>query len=258
MASTAPINAAPYGTTCGPYTKTPYYNNTTVAPSTYGAPSWGAMAPWGFENTWPVASTFGGYPMSYGPFAREFGAITPYGAWNNNNWVAPFERTFDRTVRNMDRVFRDMERRFSSELNMHSSRPASYLECYSLTNPIRYDAEGNRWLNCYFDLCSFKPEECTVTLDSKNRCLNVEAVHEVKDSKEHYVKRHYSRKVFIPESVKCELSKLEIKSFLNNEGLLCVEAALPRATLEEGRIESAEGKNLTCNPMVYKVTTKTI
>lgn len=271
MASTVPVNAAGFCPTTaytGNYTKTPFYPTSSssmtpstwgaMTPSTYGPSTWGAMAPWGFENTW-ATPYYGGYPANFGPFAapREFGAVTPF-AGNWNNWVAPFERTFDRTFRNMDRTMRDMERRFSSELNMHASRPSSYLECYSLTNPIRYDADGNRWLNCYFDLCSFKPEECTVTLDSKNRCLNVEAVHEVKDSKEHYVKRHYSRKVVIPESVKCDLSKLEIKSFLNNEGLLCVEAALPRATIEEGRVECSASNKMASCPTVYKVATKTI
>lgn len=124
-------------------------------------------------------------------------------------------------------------------------------------NPIHIDGEGNRALSCQFDMRSYKPEEVHVTLDSKNRTLNVDATHEVKD-KEHYVKRHYSRKVYIPEDVKVDLGKLELKSCLSNDGILHVEAPLPRLSLEEARTFNAN-KNLMVNPSnAYKVTTKTI
>jgi len=222
---------------------------------------YGAVAPYGGYG-YPFGG-FGAYPGSFGGFGGfggfgsnwlapsfpgSYGAVTPFGG----NFGAPFGGNFNR-------MFRDLEKTFNSELNLHPSRPASYLEHYSLVNPIRFDADGNRWLNCYFDLRSYKPEEVSVTLDTKNRFLNVEATHEVKD-KEHYIKRNYSRKVYIPEDLKIDLSKLELKSALNNEGLLCVEAALPRLSLEEARTVGATGsKSLaTTEPNVYKVATKTI
>jgi HSP20 family molecular chaperone IbpA len=241
--------------------------------SSCGTPSssYGAVAPFGGN----YGSNFAGYPFgsNFGtgfgsnmaaPFGGNFGgnfgshAVTPFGG--ASNWAAPFfggnNNNFDRSF---NRMFRDLEKTFSSELNLQPSRPASMLEHYSLTNPIRYDADGNRSLNCYFDMRSFKPEEVTVTLDSKNRTINVEAVHEVKD-KEHYIKRNYSRKVYIPEELKVDLTKIDLKSCLTNEGLLCVEAALPKLSLEEARATAACTKSISSavEPNVYKVATKTI
>jgi HSP20 family molecular chaperone IbpA len=214
------------------------------------------VAPFGSNsyNPW----NFGGVPEStwLNPWTAA-GPVTPYGG-DFDRTFRTFNRDFNSMNRWMDRTFRNLERTFSSELNFQPSRPANMLEHYSLMNPIRIDAEGNRWLNCYFDMRSFKPEEVSVTLDSKNRFLNVEANHEVKDSKDHYIKRSYSRKVYIPDDLKVDLSKLDLKSCLTNEGLLCVEAALPKLSLEEARSPATSKSLSTVNPSVYSIPVKTI
>ena len=156
----------------------------------------------------------------------------------------------------MDQLFHGDHRHhssFSSDLNLHPSRPGSLLEHYSLMNPIRIDGLGNRWLCCYFDLRSYKPEEINVTLNCKERCLMVEASHEVKESKEHYVKRNYTRKVPIPDEVKADLSKIIVRSSLSNDGLLCVEAPLPKATIEE-----MQAKKNALPSNAYQIHVKTI
>jgi HSP20 family molecular chaperone IbpA len=154
------------------------------------------------------------------------------------------------------------QRVFSSELNLQPSRPANLMEHCTLLQPIRVDHEGNRCLNCCFDLRGYKPEEINVTLNSKERCLNIEANHEIKHQ-QHYIKRHYSRKVRFPEDLKVDLSKLELKTCLNNEGLLCIEAALPRLSLEEARTMWTTGKVMsTIHPNtlsnVYNIAVKTL
>jgi HSP20 family molecular chaperone IbpA len=225
-----------------------------------GANNW--MAPFGgFENT-PFGS-FDRFGSSMTPYTGSFDrSIAPFaGAFDRfGSSMFPFDRVGRHMERDMHHMMHDFEKTFSSELNLLPSRPASMLESYSLANPIRCDAEGNRWLSCNFELRSYKPDEIKVTLDAKNRFLNVEAQHEVKD-KEHYVKRSYSRKVFIPEDVKVDLAKLDVKSCLSKEGVLSVEAALPKLSLEEAR---ASLTTKTVSPAtiggqtVYNVATKTI
>ena len=223
----------------------------------------GVMPYGGYPNEW--FPEYSGPLTNYGDFDRTFGNIDRE-LYGMRQWM---ERAF--------RNFHEIDRKYSPELNQHPTRPANMIEHYSLLNPIRnvsfslvqysqlfiyffegIDSEGNRWLNCYFDLRSYKPEEINVTLNSKERCINVEAQHEVKDSKEHYIKRSYSRKMYLPADLKVDLSKIELKSALTNEGLLCIEAALPKLSLEEARSFGESKSMSSVNPAVFNVPVKTI
>ena len=199
------------------------------------------MFPWGSDyyphehqmEPWRHPS-IAGNPDSWGTLFRE---ASPYN-WMRN-WMPSMPsmphphmphmgQWFQHPLESMHHAWDNMYKTFSSEMNASSSRPTNMLESFSLANPVRTDADGNRFLSLNFDMKSFKPEEINVTFNSKERCVTIEASHEVKESKEHYVKRHYTRKFYLPDSIKDDLSKLEIKSRLLANGNLCVEAQLPK------------------------------
>jgi len=111
-------------------------------------------------------------------------------------------------------------------------RPMSMVEYNSFSNPITQHDDGSRSLNLCFDVKGFKPEEIKVEVQKKERALVVDAKHEVKE-KEHYVYRHFTRRFTIPDDLHVDISKIELKSSLTPEGLLVIEAPLPRLTAEE-------------------------
>jgi hypothetical protein len=193
----------------------PTWSKTGFAPF-YHPLNYDAVAPWAFDHTLNRAA--------YNPYQRRdsFGALSPY------------EREMWNQTHDHEQGHSDHRNSFSSELNFHPSRPGSVLEHNSLLNPVRLDNEGNRWLNCFFNMRSYKPEEITITLNAKEGFLSIEAGHEVDEAKKNYVKRSYSRKVFLGH-LNVDLGKLEFKSWLTNDGLLCIEAALPKVSREEAR-----------------------
>jgi len=111
-------------------------------------------------------------------------------------------------------------------------RPMSMVEYNTFLQPVTYHPDGSRALNLCFDVKGFKPEEIKVEVLNKERAIVVEAKHEVKE-KEHNVTRHFTRKFIVPEELHIDLSKVELKSCLTPEGLLVIEAVLPRLTVEE-------------------------
>jgi HSP20 family molecular chaperone IbpA len=125
-------------------------------------------------------------------------------------------------------------------------RPTNMTEFYCLTNPIRVlDREGNRQIYLCFDMKCFRPEEVQVTLNKTERCILIEATHEVKDCKEHQVTRKFVRKVQLPQSLsKVDLTKCELKCCLNVEGQLTVECPLPKMTPEEIKCEPTLSKQV--------------
>lgn len=114
-------------------------------------------------------------------------------------------------------------------------RPTNPIEFHCLTNPIRVlDREGNRQLWLCFDMRGYRAEEMQVTLNRTERCVVIEANHDVKEGKEHQITRRYTRRVCLPESMaKCDLSKCELRSYLTPEGQLTIECCLPKMTTEE-------------------------
>jgi HSP20 family molecular chaperone IbpA len=114
-------------------------------------------------------------------------------------------------------------------------RPGNWTEFYTLTNPVRLlDREGNRILFLAFDMRGYKPEEIKITLNKGERSIVVEANYENKDMKEHQIMRRFYRKFVLPEYLKSiDLGKIELHSALNVNGLLTIEAQLPKMTREE-------------------------
>jgi len=218
-----------------------YYNKASLInaniPSTFGAnvPSWpstfGANAaswcPSPFAANWP--STFGAnvpsWPSTFGANAASW-CPSPFGAnvpsWMNNIWG---EKTW---ARNM----------LPSEVRDVAFRPASMAEYWSLSNPIHFHpVDGSRMLHLCFDVKGFKPEEINVSVNVKERCFTVECKYDVKE-KEHTATRTYTRKFTLPAEYCCDLSKVEkeLKSCVTADGLLVIEALLPRMTPEEIKI----------------------
>jgi hypothetical protein len=231
-------------------------------PSTFGGFGGNVPAEWSrFGGNFPAEwSRFGGYP-----WGTESNLTTPYSRWGStgvpsswsaNEWTN-FEKTFfhdfERSMKTVERELDTLRRIFdysnkttnkdttaksySTSMVQLPSRPTSSLEYYTFQNPIKYDTEGNRWLCLCFDLPSFKPEEIKVTLYAKANPAYIEIIanHDVKDVKEHAIKRTYERKYFFPADM-ClkseDIAKLEIKSHFSNDGCLYIEAILPRLTAE--------------------------
>lgn len=152
----------------------------------------------------------------------------------NNDWFKTFEHELDSFRNFFDKWNKEESKDYTTALAQIPSRPASNLEYYTFMNPVKVDNNGNRWLYICFDLRSFKSEEVRVTLYTKDKYIEVEANHHVKDSKEHDVKRSYCRKYYFPSDLYCgDATKLELKSYMTNEGYLYCEAKLPQLKPEE-------------------------
>ena len=156
----------------------------------------------------------------------------------------------DRTLETMDQEMRRLRNAMMQNFNNASlqfvnqaNRPGSFAEHRSMLNPVETDAEGNRCLKLSFDVHNFKPEEVEVSLDTKKRCLTVEAKHESKNENgddQMSVKRHYVRSFYLPESVIDDVSKLELKSTMA-QGALSIEAPLPK--IQTARLEDKSKNN---------------
>jgi HSP20 family molecular chaperone IbpA len=116
------------------------------------------------------------------------------------------------------------------------SRPKNAVAYFSMLNPIRLiDVEGNRKFELHISAKGYKPREVQVTLNKAERALIIEAQCEGK-TKYSEVKRRAFRKYILPESLKnIDLTKFgqEMRTYIDKEGFLVVEAPLPRLTSEE-------------------------
>jgi len=193
-----------YPTTMMPFGESSLWN------SPMPVSNWPSMTP-----NWPSMMS----PMT--PFGELFGmnpsANMPW-MWNHANKMNMMNSTFNRAL---PREIRDV-----------SFRPTSMVEYNTFLNPVEYHVDGSRTMHVCFDVKGFKPEEVKVDISPKERCITVEAKHEVKE-KDHAVTRHYLRKFYLPEELHIDLTKTEIKSCLTPDGLLVVEGVLPRITVEE-------------------------
>ena len=197
------------------------------------------MYPYGFErNNWnnmPYGMERNWYNMPYGMERNWFNM-----PWFNNfeNRMLPYG--MERNLFNMpwlNKYFHNHEHQFDFLDNWTnvSFRPSHPHEYYTLNHPIRVlDRDGNRELFLCFHLSGFKSEEITCTFDRKERCIIVEATHDIKDGKEHAVMRKYYRKYALPASLaKVDLTKCELKTCFSNDGHLHIELPLPKLTTEE-------------------------
>lgn len=147
----------------------------------------------------------------------------------------------------MSMVNNMMRHSLPREIRDVAFRPMSMVEYNTFMHPVMEHADGSRSLHLAFDVRGFKPEEVKVDIMAKERSINVEAKHEVKD-KEHQVTRHFSRKFVIPEDLHIDLTKCEPKACLTPEGLLVVESCLPRLSAEE--LKAYREKSMTKHHMM--------
>jgi len=174
--------------------------------------NWGPSSNWGPSCNWPM-SNWGPMTNWMTPFSGEFSGF-PFGGHNMstmNNW---------------------MRHMLPNEMRDVIFRPANVVEYNTFVNPVSIHPDGSRHLHLCFDVKGYKPEEVKIEVTPKERCITVEAKHEVKD-KDHHVTRHYLRKFYVPEELSVDLSKCNIKSCYTPDGLLVVESVLPRITIEE-------------------------
>ena len=172
---------------------------------------------------------------------------TPFYSNALSHGFHPHALDIDHSLESMDHEMRRIRHSMMHGFNnaaMHfvnqANRPGSLAEHRSMQNPVEMDADGNRSLKLSFDVHNFKPEEVEVSLDTKNRCINVEAKHEsTNEDDKHSVKRHYMRSYYLPESVIDDVSKLELKSTMAH-GALSIEAPLPKLS-STPQIEGKQG-----------------
>jgi len=183
------------------------------------------------------SSCMPGWPMNNWPMTNW---MNPMNTMPSNNWMMPFGSEFcgpsSMNMMPFNPMFREMNNwtrhMLPNELRDIVFRPSNVVEYNTFVNPVSIHADGSRHLHLCFDVKGYKPEEVKIEITPKERCITVEAKHEVKD-KEHAVTRHYLRKFFVPEELAVDLTKCTIKSCYTPDGLLIVESALPRITVEE-------------------------
>jgi HSP20 family molecular chaperone IbpA len=213
-------------------------------PSTWGSwPSanWSPMTNWTnwpmtnwanspmtpFPSSFPMPS----YPMPSFPMTNELFPSHP-STMSHMHPSTMSPMPFEHMSHRMHEMNNWMRHSLPREVRDVVFRPMNMIEYNSFVNPIQYHQDGSRSLHIAFDVKGFKAEEVTVSILPKERCVFVEAKHEVKE-KEHHVTRVYSRKFVLPEDLHIDLSKTELKSIMTPDGMLVVEALLPRITVEE-------------------------
>jgi len=142
-------------------------------------------------------------------------AVMPF-----NQWAVPYERSWhplgvlDNSMRELGQQFRDLER----EMKEYGRMEPEIVE----------DGDACKYrLNFYMGK-NFSPENIKVTL--KDRVMKIEAKKEQKsDDGNSRVYEEVSRLFTIPEKVDLK----EVKSVLTPDGILKVEAALPKEALPE-------------------------
>lgn len=107
-------------------------------------------------------------------------------------------------------------------LSPHSKRREMSSFTDSFESPLIKESSDGKVLKLKFDVTDYEPEEIVVkTIDNK---LQVYAKHEEK-SDSRSVFREYNREFLLPEGTNPDL----IKSSLSRDGVLTVEAPLPRS-----------------------------
>jgi HSP20 family molecular chaperone IbpA len=140
----------------------------------------------------------------------------PFSAGYLNNF-----RQLDQQMRNLQREMDHMASHAQQHFNMS---PLNFreAEANNMMNPVVTDKDGTKKIQYKLDVRQFKPEE--ITLKTKDNQLEVHAKHEEKT--EHgNVYREYHRMCTLPK----ELDPHTLTSKLGNDGVLSIEAPLPKA-----------------------------
>jgi len=141
----------------------------------------------------------------------------------------PYEDThWSQAMRQMDRQMKELQRNMDYVFN-HAQRhfgmtPMDFrlAEADNMVNPVVNDKDGNRKLQYSLDVRQFKPEE--INIKTKDGALQVHAKHE-EDTEHGKVYREYHRSCTLPK----DLDPQTLKSQLGHDGVLRIEAPLPKA-----------------------------
>ncbi|CAJ0961739.1 unnamed protein product, partial [Mesorhabditis belari] len=107
-------------------------------------------------------------------------------------------------------------------------------EQYRLTNPI-VEENGNQFLKLAFDVRRFKPEEVSISTNSKDRTITIEAKHEDETSQ-----ISFTKKFMIPEGVTVN----EMTCRYDEDGVLNLKAPYVAPKVETKTIEKPEPKEI--------------
>jgi len=145
--------------------------------------------------------------------------------WFNDSIFGSASNVF----RGLEREFDRMQRQFDNSLGgfispASESRSLAQLpyEGRDQSDMITTEADGTRKFHLSFDMRGFEPEE--IKIKTQNGMLVVSAKREEKDQNT-YSMREWSQSYSLPHDLNME----ELKSHFSDNGILSVEAPLPKA-----------------------------
>nr|UQK61706.1 small heat shock protein [Endomyzostoma scotia] len=172
--------------------------------------------------------------MALTPFERIFQISRPN--HNDSFGMVDFRSRMDREMRDIEMQMNEASSRMQRLISLpdfgqqQSRRGWGDIQMPAVTDNWRVDSptfveeNGQRKMKLNFDMGHFTPEE--ITVKTKDNNLIVQAKHEEKSDSGH-VFREYNKMYQLPEGVKLD----EMKSFLTQNGSLCVEAPVPLPVL---------------------------
>ncbi|CAF0883376.1 unnamed protein product [Adineta ricciae] len=145
---------------------------------------------------------------------------------SSSNVFRDLEREFERMQRNFDHFFRG-----SNTNNTVDNRSlTNYTGDANENNMIVTEADGSRKFHLAFDMRGFEPEE--VKIKTQNGTLVVSAKKEKKAGNS-YSLHEFSQTYTLPEDLKLD----ELKSKFTEQGILSIEAPLPKAEAKDRQIQ---------------------
>jgi len=139
-----------------------------------------------------------------------------------SNVFRGLEREFDRMQRQLDNSFGGLTSGLTSPTSDNRSLAQLPYEGRDQADMITTDADGARKFHLNFDMRGFEPEE--IKIKTQNGMLVVSAKREEKDQNT-YSMREWSQSYTLPHDLNME----ELKSHFSENGILSVEAPLPKA-----------------------------
>ncbi|KAI1301783.1 Heat shock protein beta-1 [Halotydeus destructor] len=146
-------------------------------------------------------------------------------------------------INEFDREFRSMEREFNRALRGVGGESQGFLPSMFRSTPaihsghevpIRTLEDGSRLYKAHFDMEGFKPEHVKVTL--KDNVVSIKAKAEHKDADGCKLTRDYTYAFTLPAEVNAD----QVKSYIDNSGVLVIEAPLPKMELPKSQVHELQ------------------
>jgi len=146
---------------------------------------------------------------------------------STSNIFRDFEREFDRMQRQFDNFFRGG--------NDNRSLMNYFRRGVTENDMIVTESDGSRKFQLAFDIRGFDPEE--VKVKTQNGTLSVSAKKEKKDDNS-YSLHEFSQTYTLPKDLKLD----DLKSTFAENGILTIEAPLPKAESKDRQIKIEHSK----------------